>query len=104
MTGRRNGPDEMPDQPRYRYARRANADAARDYFDGTQTESDLPFARFLSRTEVAEYLGLAGVNSLSRIELPPHDAQIGTTKGWLRSTIDEWCRRRPGPGWWGPRE
>ena len=60
-------------------------------------------ARFLSRAEVAAHLGLASVKSLSRIKLPQHDAQIGTRKGWLPSTIDEWNAQRPGSGRWGPR-
>lgn len=61
-------------------------------------------ARFMSRTEVAEYLGLAGVNSLSRINLPPPDAVIGTHRGWMRTTIDAWEATRPGPGWHGARD
>jgi predicted DNA-binding transcriptional regulator AlpA len=61
-------------------------------------------ARYLSRSEVAEFLGLKGSPSLSRIVLPPHDAKIGKYKGWLKSTITEWDAARPGRGWWGPRE
>lgn len=60
-------------------------------------------ARYLSRSEVAEYLGLAGVKSLSRVALPPHDAEIGQFKGWLPSTIDQWKITRPGRGRWGAR-
>jgi hypothetical protein len=60
-------------------------------------------ARYLSRSEVAEYLGLAGVKSLSRVELPPHDAEIGIYKGWLPATIDRWNATRPGRGRWGAR-
>ena len=61
-------------------------------------------ARYLSRTEVAEYLGLAGVNSLSRYTLPVPDAIIGNHRGWLESTIIEWNETRPGPGWHGARD
>lgn len=104
MASRRIGPDEVPDQPRRRFAHRNSRDAAREYLDAIEAEVSPPTARFLSRTEVAEYLGLTNVNSLSRIELPPADAQIGKTKGWLPSTIDDWCRGRPGPGRWGPRD
>jgi hypothetical protein len=60
-------------------------------------------ARYLSRAEVAEYLGLAGVKSLSRVVLPPPDVLVGVHKGWLPATIDRWNAERPGPGWWGPR-
>jgi hypothetical protein len=62
---------------------------------------DIP--RFLGRAEVARHLGLKGVHSLSRVQLPPPDAQIGPRKGWLPSTVDEWNARRPGRGRWGPR-
>lgn len=61
-------------------------------------------ARYMSRTEVAEYLGLAGVNSLSKTQMPPPDAVIGSHRGWLKSTIDRWDEDRPGPGWWGARD
>ena len=60
-------------------------------------------ARFMDRTEVAHYLGLKGVKSLSRLTLPEPDALIGKTKGWLPQTIDEWNAKRPGRGRWGPR-
>lgn len=60
-------------------------------------------ARFLGRTEVAEYLGLKSVRSLTKIKLPPPDALIGPHKGWLPETIDEWNEHRPGRGRWGPR-
>jgi hypothetical protein len=60
-------------------------------------------ARYLSRTEVAEFLGLASVKSLSRVVLPPPDALVGVHKGWLPATIEKWNDTRPGPGWWGPR-
>lgn len=61
-------------------------------------------ARYLSRTDVAKYLGLAGVQSLSRLTLPEPDVIVGEHKGWLVATIDKWNEDRPGPGWWGPRE
>lgn len=58
---------------------------------------------YLSRTEVAHYLGLAGLPSLTGVTLPPPDAQIGDRKGWLPETIDAWNAKRPGRGRWGPR-
>lgn len=69
----------------------------------TDVRAKRKVARFLGRAEVAEYLGYSSVNSLSRIKLPPPDAQIGTHRGWLPSTIDEWNRTRPGRGNWGAR-
>lgn len=68
-----------------------------------QTPPRRPVHRYLSRAEVAEYIGLKSVKSLSRVRLPDPDAQIGNHKGWLPSTIDEWNKSRPGRGWWGAR-
>jgi hypothetical protein len=58
---------------------------------------------FLSRPEVARYIGLKDRRSLSGITLPPHDAEVGIYKGWRRETIDAWQAARPGHGRWGPR-
>lgn len=66
--------------------------------------SNRKIAKYLGRSEVAEFLGLASSKSLSRAKLPPHDAEIGTIKGWLPSTIRKWNQERPGRGRWGPRE
>lgn len=60
--------------------------------------------KYLGRTEVALYLGLAGLPSLTGVELPPPDAVIGDRKGWTEATIDEWNANRPGRGRWGPRD
>lgn len=62
-----------------------------------------PCVRYLGRTEVAAYLGLKGIQSLTRIQLPEPDAMIGDFRGWLPSTIDEWNAGRPGRGRWGAR-
>jgi len=59
--------------------------------------------RFLSRTEVAKYLGLAGLHSLSDAKLPPPDVVVGDRIGWTTETIDAWNAQRPGRGRWGPR-
>jgi len=58
---------------------------------------------YLGRTEVAYYLGLAGLPSLTGVELPPPDVMIGDRKGWSPKTIDEWNAKRPGKGRWGAR-
>ena len=65
------------------------------------TVDDQWVERYLSRTEVATYLGLKSVHSLSRVTLPPPDAAIGNHKGWLPETLDEWRKNRPGRGRWG---
>ncbi len=96
-------------------ADRASKDAAEDYYDDVQVDGDhhpaadqylisteYPFAaRYLSSTEVARYLGLAGVKSLSRMKLPSPDAIVGGIKGWRLSTIEKWNETRPGRGRWG---
>lgn len=52
-------------------------------------------ARYLSRTEVAERIGVKPA-TLSRYKLPEPDAITGTVRGWLPATIDAWqAGRRP---------
>jgi predicted DNA-binding transcriptional regulator AlpA len=53
--------------------------------------------RYLSRTEVAERIGVKP-DTLGRYLLPAPDALIGGTRGWLPATIDEWNASRPGRG------
>jgi hypothetical protein len=53
--------------------------------------------RYLSRTEVAERIGVKP-DTLGRYKLPEPDALIGTTRGWLTATIDAWNASRPGRG------
>lgn len=56
--------------------------------------------KYLSTTEVSEYLGLKpGV--ARQYKLPEPDAIIGRVKGWLPETIDKWNAERPGRGNWG---
>ena len=62
-----------------------------------------PILRFLGRTEVAHYLGMRSIRSLSGVQLPPHDAEIGDRKGWMPATIDKWQAARPGKGRRGAR-
>lgn len=59
--------------------------------------------RYMSRAEVATYLGLASVRSLSRLKLPAPDVIVGTHSGWHTATIEQWNETRPGRGRWGPR-
>lgn len=53
--------------------------------------------RYLSRSEFAERIGVAA-STLSRYKLPPADAIIGTVRGWLPATVDDWQANRPGSG------
>ena len=55
--------------------------------------------RYLSRTEVAERIGVKP-DTLGRYKLPEPDAVIGNVRGWLPRTIDAWDRAmssRSGP-------
>lgn len=54
--------------------------------------------RYLSRTEVADRIGVTP-GSLSRYKLPPPDAIIGVVRGWTEHTVDTWHQHRPGKGW-----
>lgn len=67
------------------------------------TTTETTVTRYLSRSEVAERIGIKGVRSLSGIELPPHDVEVGVHKGWKPETIDAWHATRPGRGYHGPR-
>ena len=58
---------------------------------------------YLSKTQVAERIGMKSVRSLNKMKLPPHDARIGDTLGWLPETIDAWHADRPGRGYHGSR-
>ena len=58
---------------------------------------------YLSRTEVAERIGLKNVRSLSGLNLPPADVLVGDHAGWDEDTIDAWQVTRPGHGRWGSR-
>ena len=66
-------------------------------------------AKFWDLSDIADYIGMKSVRSMSRIKLPPHDAEIGggngrePFKGWLPATIKEWNETRPGSGRWGAR-
>jgi hypothetical protein len=79
----------------------AIVDGAESSFTGAGGK--LPM-HYLSRTEVAAYMKLAGLHSLTGVQLPPHDVIVGDRKGWSKSSIDRWQRQRPGRGRWGPRD
>jgi hypothetical protein len=51
--------------------------------------------RYLSRAEVAERIGVKP-DTLGRYRLPQPDAMIGSVRGWLPKTIDDWHQNRPG--------
>jgi hypothetical protein len=51
--------------------------------------------RYLSRKQVAEYLGVQP-DTLGRYRLPGPDAWIGDVRGWLPETIVRWNAARAG--------
>lgn len=67
------------------------------------TTTERKVQKYLSRQDVAKRLGMKSVRSLSGIDLPPHDVEVGRHKGWAEETIDAWHAQRPGRGWWGGR-
>lgn len=69
------------------------------------TPSDHPdIPRYLSRAQIARYLGLKSVHSLANNgDLPEPDVLVGTRRGWSPATIDAWRASRPGSGRWGAR-
>ena len=67
------------------------------------TTTERQVQKYLSRQDVAKRLDMKSVRSLSGIDLPPHDVEVGRHKGWLPETIDAWHAERPGRGWWGGR-
>lgn len=67
------------------------------------TTTERKVQKYLSRQDVAKRLGMKSVRSLSGIDLPPHNVEVGRHKGWLPETIDAWHAERPGRGWWGGR-
>jgi predicted DNA-binding transcriptional regulator AlpA len=50
--------------------------------------------RFMSRGEIAEYLGVSLVTVKRYVDFPPPDAIIGRNQGWMRETVDEWVAKR----------
>ncbi len=52
---------------------------------------------FMTRPEVAEYMGLSR-RGLTGVSMPLPDAVLGNRVGWLPATIDLWQTQRPGRG------
>ncbi|MFD3426148.1 XRE family transcriptional regulator [Nocardia fluminea] len=53
--------------------------------------------KYLGLSQVAERIGVVP-GTLKRYKLPPPDALVGASRGWLPQTIDDWNDRRPGAG------
>lgn len=50
--------------------------------------------RFMSRGEIAEYLGVSLATVKQYVDFPAPDVIVGRNQGWTRETIDEWVAKR----------
>lgn len=50
--------------------------------------------RFMSRGEIADYLGVTLATVKQYKTFPPPDAMIGRNQGWTKETVDEWVKSR----------
>lgn len=53
--------------------------------------------RFLSRPQIADYLGVSLTTVKQYKTFPPPDVIVGRNQGWKQSTIDAWVRNRKKP-------
>lgn len=57
---------------------------------------------YLTSDQVAEAAGIKPSSVYryrQRGDIPEPDQYVGRTPVWLRTTIDEWLKTRPGHGW-----
>lgn len=52
---------------------------------------------YMSFSDVAKYLGINS-GALSHYKLPEPDVYVGKTRGWAKTTIEQWDASRPGKG------
>ncbi|AHB31721.1 helix-turn-helix DNA-binding protein [Mycobacterium phage Bernardo] len=76
---------------------------ARDTSAATPEDTSGDVDVYLSRSEVAEFIGVKSIHSLSGMNMPEPDIIVGNHKGWKKSTIEAWHASRPGRGNWGQR-
>ena len=50
--------------------------------------------RFMSRGEIAAYLGVSLGAVKAYRDFPPPDVSIGRNMGWSRQTVDQWLAKR----------
>lgn len=50
--------------------------------------------RFMSRNDIAEYLGVTLSTVKKYVDFPPPDVIVGRNQGWAKETVDEWVARR----------
>lgn len=49
---------------------------------------------YLSRPQIADYLGVSLSTVKQYREFPPPDVLVGRNQGWKRATIDAWMKTR----------
>ena len=50
--------------------------------------------RFMSRGEIAEYLGVSLATVKGYANFPPPDVIVGRNQGWAKETVDRWVAQR----------
>ncbi|MGE2712771.1 helix-turn-helix transcriptional regulator [Mycolicibacterium litorale] len=49
---------------------------------------------FMSRGEIAEYLGVSLATVKGYVDFPEPDVTVGRNQGWARDTVDKWLEGR----------
>lgn len=64
--------------------------------EDNQTAGNIPqmTLRFMSRGEIAEYLGVSLATVKGYANFPPPDVIVGRNQGWAKETIDAWAAKR----------
>jgi predicted DNA-binding transcriptional regulator AlpA len=53
--------------------------------------------RFMSRSDIAEYLGVSLGTVKGYVNFPEPDVVVGRNQGWAKDTIDRWRNARLKP-------
>jgi hypothetical protein len=51
--------------------------------------------RYMSRQEIADYLGVSLSTVKQAKDIPPPDVIVGRNQGWAKDTITKWWNSRP---------
>lgn len=60
--------------------------------------------RFMSRGEIADYLGVTLSAVKQYVDFPEPDVIVGRNQGWSRDTIDAWREQHPTLGTKKPKK
>lgn len=56
--------------------------------------SPLVVLHFMSRGEIAEYLGVSLATVKGYVDFPEPDVTVGRNQGWAKETVDRWVASR----------